>query len=203
MEAHYTKLCQEESDINEHLPTLREYASKCTKVCELGVRGVVSTVAIACGMSSGDLYLYDITPDISLERIEEGCFSKGINIIDHFGQDDLAVEDYGDTYEMLFIDTAHNYPQCYEELCKFGSKTSKYILLHDTEIDGITSECVRLGYEKKHYQMLVNQFNGKYTEEEFKVGLGSAIRKWLNENPEWGIIKEYQNNNGLTILAHR
>ena len=36
---------QEISDINEHLPTLREYASKCNSVAELGVRLKTSTCA--------------------------------------------------------------------------------------------------------------------------------------------------------------
>jgi len=36
---------QAPSDINEHLPALREYASKCGTVAELGVRTKVSTYA--------------------------------------------------------------------------------------------------------------------------------------------------------------
>lgn len=41
----YTTLCKNRSDINEHLPTLYEYANKCDSVFETGVRGVVSTYA--------------------------------------------------------------------------------------------------------------------------------------------------------------
>lgn len=212
MEATYKQLCEQPSDINEHLPTLRLYASKCARVCELGVRGVVSTVALACGLAdsssvtmedmepSKKLYLYDIIPDIDLYKIEEGCFSKGITIIDHFGQNDLDAEDYGDKYDMLFIDTAHNYPHCYEELCKFGKNTERYILLHDTTIDGIKSEYVRLGYEPQHYQQVIEWYKNKYTEEDFRKGLNFAIEKWLSENKDWKIRKVYENNNGLTIL---
>lgn len=213
MEITYKRLCEEPSDINEHLPTLREYASKCSRIAELGVRGCVSTVALACGLADSPhitnenitptkkLYLFDILQDIDLSRIEEGCFSKGIDIIDTFGMNDLDADIEGETYDMLFIDSAHNYPHCYEELCKFGKQTEKYILFHDTTIDGLRSEYVRLGYEQQHYKQLVEMYKNKYTEEEFKQGLSFAIEKWLSENPDWKQIEKFENNNGLTILS--
>lgn len=212
MEATYKKLCETPSDINEHLPTLRLYASKCARVCELGVRGVISSVALACGLADSpyvcldgttptkQLYLFDIIPEINLEKIEQGCFEKGIDIIDTFGMSDLDADIDDDKYDMLFIDTAHNFPHCYEELCKFGSKTERYILLHDTTIDGIKSEYVRIGFETQHYQQVIGWYKNKYTEEDFRKGLSFAIEKWLSENPEWKVRKVYKNNNGLTIL---
>lgn len=45
IEEKYQQHCNTPSDINEHLPTLRRYAEQCETVCELGVRGVVSTWA--------------------------------------------------------------------------------------------------------------------------------------------------------------
>ena len=72
METIYKRLCEEPSDINEHLPILRQYASHCARVCELGVRGCVSAVALAQGLADSSsctmedmvpakkLYLYDI-----------------------------------------------------------------------------------------------------------------------------------------------
>jgi hypothetical protein len=41
----YHQKCNDNSDICEHLPTLRRYAEKCDSVIELGVRSVVSTWA--------------------------------------------------------------------------------------------------------------------------------------------------------------
>ncbi len=41
----YNNLCNEKSDINEHLPTLKRYAEKCDHITEMGVRSVVSTWA--------------------------------------------------------------------------------------------------------------------------------------------------------------
>jgi hypothetical protein len=212
MEATYKQLCEESSDINEHLPTLRLYASKSARIAELGTRNVISAVALACGLADSPyltnaditptkkLYLFDILPDIDLARIEEGCFNKGITIIDNFGSNDLDADIDDDVYDMLFIDTCHNFPHCYEELCKFGSKTERYILLHDTTIDGITSEYVRLKCEPQHYKQYVEYYKNKYTEDDFKKGLQFAIDKWLSENPDWKVRKVYTNNNGLTIL---
>jgi hypothetical protein len=212
MESIYKQLCDEPSDINEHLPTLKEYASKCARVCELGVRGCVSAVALAQGLVDSPyttneditpkkkLYLFDIMPEVDLSRIEEGAFEKGIDIIDTFGMNDLDADNEDDVYDMLFIDSAHNFPHCYEELCKFGSKTKRYILLHDTTIDGITSEYVRMGCEPQHYKQYVEYYKNKYTADEFKQGLQYAIDKWLSENPEWKVRQVFTNNNGLTIL---
>ena len=42
---HYEKLCDIRSDINEHLPTLKRYASECKTVTEMGVRYACSTWA--------------------------------------------------------------------------------------------------------------------------------------------------------------
>ena len=63
----FNKLCKTNSDINEHLPTLYNYASKCESIIELGVRGIVSSYAFVYGLlnnnsSNKKLLLNDITP---------------------------------------------------------------------------------------------------------------------------------------------
>ena len=45
----YKQYCETESDINEHLPTLRKYTEDCDSVIEMGVRTVVSTWAFLAG----------------------------------------------------------------------------------------------------------------------------------------------------------
>ena len=72
--------------------------------------------------------------------------------------------------------------------------------MHDTMIDGEKSEYVRLGYEPQHYALLIDQYENKYTEEDFKKGLLYAIGRFIEEHPEWVIHETYENNNGLTIL---
>ena len=46
----YNYLCSVPSDINEHLPTLFNYATKCEIILECGVRGCVSSWALANGL---------------------------------------------------------------------------------------------------------------------------------------------------------
>jgi hypothetical protein len=43
-------LCNTTSDINEHLPVLFRYAKQCDSALELGVRGCISSWAIASGL---------------------------------------------------------------------------------------------------------------------------------------------------------
>jgi hypothetical protein len=50
IEKKYLKLCKKKSDINEHLPTLFEYATKCESVFETGVRSCVSSWALVHGL---------------------------------------------------------------------------------------------------------------------------------------------------------
>jgi hypothetical protein len=46
----FSRECDRDSDINEHLPTLSQLASECQEVAEMGVRSVVSTWALLHGM---------------------------------------------------------------------------------------------------------------------------------------------------------
>ena len=57
----YEKMCEKPSDINEHLPTLKKYASECDHITEMGVRTVVSTYALMMGKPK-KLISIDITP---------------------------------------------------------------------------------------------------------------------------------------------
>lgn len=197
------------SDINEHIETLYNYATECTSIAELGVRGMVSTWAFLKGLRDSKIkeqaklkfYAFDIVP-LEEDGLNRVCFENGIDNTNYFGMSDLDVDISGEVYDMVFIDTAHNYPHCYEELCKFAPHANKYIILHDTTIDGETSEYVRLGYEPQHYQSLVERYGGKYTEEDFKKGLMYALGEFIEDYPRWQIWQSYENNNGLTILKY-
>jgi len=69
-------------DIREHLDTLREYASRCNSVTELGVRWVVSTWALMAGrpkrLTSFDINhfgIYGVDPKI----LENAASKAGVN----------------------------------------------------------------------------------------------------------------------------
>ena len=50
----YNQLCNTKSDINEHLPTLYNYAKQSESFLECGVRGCVSSWAISKGISENN-----------------------------------------------------------------------------------------------------------------------------------------------------
>lgn len=204
LETLYNKAKNTPSDINEHIETLYKYSLECSSIAELGVRGMVSTWAFIKGLADSNnsnlrYYGFDLI-DIDSSIIDRLCFENNINNTNHFKENDLLSDITNETYDMVFIDTMHNYPHCYEELCKFSPHTTKYIILHDTTIDGITSEYVRLEFDTRHYETVIKHYDNKYTEEEFKMGIMFAIGRFIEENPQWDILESYSHNNGLTIL---
>lgn len=55
------------SDINDHLPTLYNYARECESILELGVRGVVSSYAFVYSLMNNN----KVTKNILLNDIDE------------------------------------------------------------------------------------------------------------------------------------
>ena len=50
-------------------------------------------------------------------------------------------------FDLTFIDTWHVYGQLKRELTKFNKITNKYIIMHDTTIDGYLGESLRMGWD--------------------------------------------------------
>ena len=171
----YQIFCQNSTDINEHLPALRKYSSKCNHITEMGVRKVFSTWAFLAGLvdqGGGTLHSIDYThPSNSggagtgLEEAIAACDGEEIEFV--FFEEDTTKIDIQKT-DLLFIDTDHFYEQLKSELKLHSSKVGKYIILHDTE------SC--------------------------KTELSPAISEFLEKHKEWNILEHFSNNNGLTIL---
>lgn len=129
----FKELCAASSDINEHLPTLRDYAAKCDTVTEMGVRWIVSTWAFLEGKPKR-LTSYDIQHPAAyggdIGVVQAAARNAGIAF--NFHQADvLELESIAPT-DLLFIDTLHTYGQLNLELEKFSAYVGKYIILHDT-----------------------------------------------------------------------
>ena len=195
----YNNLYQNPSDINEHLPTLFKYASDCENVLELGVRGVISSWAIAYGLLNNNkpnkyLFMNDIS-ECNIKEILD--MSKFTNLkIDYKWVNDLDLT-FDHTFDLVFIDTWHVYGQLKRELNKFGKITNKYIIMHDTTVDEWLGETIRSPYtmnaEKQSLETGIPI-------EEINKGLWPAISEFMDENPNWKLKERYTNNNGLTIL---
>ena len=172
LQTKYEILCRIPSDINEHLPTLYDLASKYSHVTEFGVRHAVSTTALLAGLESrkdhSKLISYDINRQPQVAELEQ--LTDKVEFIFH--QENTLEVEIAST-DLLFIDTLHNYEQLKQEL-KQSTNVKSQIVLHDTTTFGI---------------------NGETSE----VGLTRAITEFL-ENSRWRLAHYYPNNNGLTIL---
>lgn len=138
IEEHYQDLCLKPSDIYQHLPTLKRYATGCDFVVELGVRGIVSTWALLAGKPKqmisvdiedpktfgGDVWeVYDATnaEGIAWEFVKKS--SLEIDLPEH---------------DFLFIDTIHEKDFLAKELERHHLKVKKFIAMHDTNLAGDT-----------------------------------------------------------------
>jgi len=195
-------LCGTPLDINEHLPTLYTYATQCESVIELGVRGCISSWALLLGLlDNGKSKKYLLMNDISECNIQEILTAaKDIDfmniVIEYQWKNDLDLE-VKENVDMVFIDTWHVYGQLKRELNKFSKITNKYIIMHDTEVDKIFGETIRLSWNPEEQSR-----ESGIPVNEITRGLQPAIDEFLSNNPEWKLLEHYTNNNGLTIL-HR
>jgi hypothetical protein len=98
-------------------------------------------------------------------------------------------------YDLLFIDTWHIYGQLKRELNHFKDNINKYIIMHDTTVDGEFGETLRTNMDG----LKQSQETGIPLDEIYK-GLMPAIYEFLTDNPNWVIKEIFENNNGLTVL---
>ena len=200
MEGKYNSLCNSPSDINEHLPVLYKYAKECESVIECGVRKCVSSWALAFGLLNNNkeikkLLLNDLIKCDIDEILNE---TKYLPIeVTYQWKNNLELE-LTSNYDMIFIDTWHVYGHLKRELAKFSPIINKYIIMHDTTIDEIDGETIRLNWNANKQ----SEDTG-YTLDEIKIGLGKAINEFLENNNDWILIEKLTNNNGLTILKRK
>jgi hypothetical protein len=182
----FSTLCNTPSDINEHLPILKKYATGCNVVVELGVRWVVSTYAFLAA-TPNKLISVDIKHPAewggasALEEVQ--LFANDLNVDFSFIQAS-SLDVTLPNHDLLFIDTWHCYRQLLSELNMHHSNVNKYIILHDTTLFEFVDETA---------------YGESGTGNE--VGLWPAVEKFILENPEWSIKERNNNNNGLTVLA--
>ncbi len=175
LEEWYEKAKSMPSDINEHVPTLRELAAQCDHVTEFSTAHT-STVALLHGRPQR-FVTYDTRKSGEVERLKtmagETAFEFRIG-------DSRTVEI--EPTEMLFIDTVHNAPHLSAELERHHAKVSRWIVLHDT---------VSFGE------------NGEQTDPTKPPlpGLRWAVRSFLKNHSEWVVIRDDVNNNGLMVLS--
>ncbi len=195
----YERRANTPSDIFEHLPTLRKYASECESVLELGVRKCVSSWALALGLLENEkkgklLFMNDINVCETAE-IETCAKEAGLEIRTIWANN-LTI-DLGRSVDMTFIDTWHVYGQLKRELAKFAPVTRKYIVMHDTTVDEWDGETKRNIHK---YDVQKQSEESGIPVEEIMKGLWPAIEEFLAANSDWVLDARWTNNHGLTIL---
>ena len=185
----------------EHLPTLYKYAKDCDSVFETGVRSCISSWAFVFGL----LNEYKSKKRIFLNDIQKCDIDDLLAVAEKFVNLDIKYEwknnlqlELNEDYDITFIDTWHIYGQLNRELNKFAKNTNKYIILHDTTVDEIYGETIRLGLDANKQ----SQESG-IPVDEINRGLWPAVEEFLEMNTEWYIKERFVNNNGLTILARK
>ena len=166
------------SDINEHLQLLKELASECDHVTEMGVRFGDSTRAFL--KADVTLRSYDIELNDGVMRLFDASKRAGKDV-EYIKADtrDLEIEET----DLLFIDTWHSYTQLKMELFLHGNKARKYLAFHDTWTYGVKDE----SWDKNRTAVGTE-------------GLIPAIVRFVIDNPEWKFKVFRTNNNGLTVL---
>jgi hypothetical protein len=213
LEELYNKACSIESDINQHIPTLKNYSTFCRSVAEFGVRGGTSTIALLSGLKIGYDKFY--IPNLDLDQIKSydpNYFYIGVDIQDcpitekmkdlaninglnyTFIKEDSAKVVIPEV-DLLFIDSWHIYGHLKRELENNHSRVKNYIIMHDTTVDEWRGESLR---ESRNIEKEAEQSG--YPIEEITKGLWPAIEEFLIKHPEWKIEQRFTNNNGLTIL---
>lgn len=171
------------SDINEHIPVLKEYADKCEHVTEMGVRGVVSTYAFL-NSNAKKVIGIDIVEHPNVLECQEIAENEGKDWT-FICADVLKIEI--EPTDFLFIDTFHTAAQLEKELALHADKVKKYIGFHDTTTFWLSGE-----YPANDL-VASNQTNcGR--------GLKYAIEPFLEKHPEWKVVYRTEKNNGLLII---
>jgi len=174
LEQRYKQACNKRSDINEHLPTLYNYASQVDTITEFGVRWVCSTWAFLMAKPKR-LISYDLNDHPNIRIVEK--IAK-LNQISYHFQIGNTLEISISPTDLLFIDTFHSFEQCYNELVRHADQTKKYIILHDTTTYG------RKGMDKQD------------------KGLLDAIETFMADH-SWQIVLQKHNNHGLTVMERQ
>lgn len=203
IDAHLEQLSRSESDINQHLYTIKEYAKRCESITELGTRSAVSTVALVAARPK-TLRCHDLLRHENVNVIEAAAKSLGIDF-QFFEENDLYSKNIVES-DMIFIDTMHTYKQLAMELFLFGHKAKKYLVFHDVFYFGRRDQPCFAAHE---FQLDGNLEFPNQALNEFYRGLGDdqglmpAIERFLTSNPEWKIIDLNVFNNGLMVLGRQ
>ena len=155
----YSDALKENSDIVKHLPILKEYASKCENILEIGLGFGNSTLAFL-EASPKEVITIEIDKNWGKDILENlFIVAKEKNVKYNIIYADSRNLTIDDKFDMLLIDGDHSYLTVKKELEIYPNYINKYIAFHDI---------VTFGYR----DMII-------TPENHKHGINWAIEEFL------------------------
>jgi hypothetical protein len=175
LEEVYKWACTVPRDLDKHLPKLRELASQCSHVTEFTKRRE-STVAIAAATPEV-VVSYQLEIDPLNDRVKKLALeSDAVDRFEIAQRDSLAIDPIEAT-DMLFIDTEHNAIRLWAELEKHAGNVRRFVVLHDTKL------------------------HGEQGDKPGTPGLLPAVRRFVQERPQWSVLYHTDEQYGLTVLG--
>lgn len=173
----YDRLVKTPSDINEHLPKIKELASLCDHVVEFGTRGGASTTAIIAGKPKR-VTTYDTNPACGCSELMK--IASDVEVVFRHGPEfNTATMPVIDKCDMLLVDTLHTADHVSAELMRHSPSVKKFIVLHDTQAPwGQLDEGGGSG-----------------------GGVTAGIARWTNskQGAGWRLVYDAKNNHGLQV----
>jgi len=207
IETAYANSIQQETAIYQHIPTLYGYAKQCAHIVELGgtdlghatvalLRGLLhnADAALTRGMRPC-LISVDKTLTWQMERTLETSRKSIVNhevrLCESTADTDLPYTD------MLFIDSWHVFAHMEAELERHHGRVRRWIVMHDTTVDGVSGESVRM-----NHPIAEEAKQTGYLECDIRRGVWQAIIEFVDAHrDEWRLERRWAVNNGLTVLA--
>jgi hypothetical protein len=175
------ELLQKQAADNKQLYTLLRFACACDHVTSLNFNNYDSaTVFLAAKCQSirvRSLAVIDEKTKVNYESI-----AKEVEVDLEF----LPVVDVIEPTDLLYIDTPAEGNFRASELTKYSAQVKKYILLPNTEINGLTpSNTIKLA------------------DNQTPIGLVFGINHFLQTNDDWFILEHDDVGPGMTVLVNR
>lgn len=192
----YNFFVETPSSTNEHLPTIKTYASQCVSVLEITNSGNRTLYGFLTGLINNSdpaqKSYYGIYPKIDdIEQISNASTIASQNAIafDYIQTDEISLDTSKLTnYDITLIDTVNNYANTHTDLLKYSALTNKYIVILSTSGSWEFVDEVVPDY---------TQFSSVSQD---KHGVWPAVMDFIQSNPNWQIDRRDVNNNGLVIL---
>lgn len=198
----YVDICNQPSKIREQLPLLSWYAKECASVIAIDSKEDDATWALLQGLSESYAnprsYLRIGGEDVSIESLNlaKSLAEKHLIQFSFWKVKDLFIQI--EPTDLLFLDISRTYCHLMYELETFSSQVSKYICIPGTS--GPHAHADGEGYYSNYSEFDTSYDRIKSTYNHSKKGLWQAILDFLSRHPEWVLLEQDEENEGMAVL---